>query len=345
MTLTDVETAVRQDLNDTDPTNYRWPTAILDRCIARAVKEYSFVWPRLQGIVIPVVPGVRAYPEPSPSSLAVPAAPALTALPSGGSLPAGAVYVKVTAAAGSSETAPSAEASVAVAGNGAIAVNIAAVAGARVYHVYAGAAFGGEMWNGCTTVTGPGAYTIASLAPLAATPPGGSAQQNALVPLKLSEPVASVQAWWIEEIEFPVGYWPPRTVPFEEQGGLFVLNVDPNVAPNVNSTVMNVLYAAIHELDVSGSTVLEQDSDVLALGAYGYACLQYGTAAADNFRFQDGEMRDSLDDTMVPAMWLKLGQQALAQYQAKLDDIRRRRDYQTAAILHWGDVPRRWDRL
>jgi hypothetical protein len=309
------------------------------------VKEYSFVWPRLQGIVIPVVPGVRAYPQPSPSSLAGPAAPVLTGLPSGGSLPAGPVYVKVTAAAGSSETGPSAEATVTVAAGGSIAVNIGAIAGARVYQVYAGAASGGEMWNGFTSLSGPGAYTVTSLAPLAATPPGASAQQNALVPLKLSEPVASVQAWWIEEIEFPVGCWPPRTVPFEEQGGLFVLNVAEDLAPNVNSTVMNVLYAAIHQLDASGSTVLDQDSDVIVLGAYGYACLQYGTPAADNFQFQDGEMRDSLDDTMVPGMWLKLGQQALASYQAKLDDIRRRRDYQTAAIVHWGDVPRRWDRL
>jgi len=345
MTLTDVETAVRQDLNDTDPTNYRWPAAVLDRCIARAVKEYSFVWPRLQGIVIPVVPGVRAYPQPAVSGLATPAAPVLTALPSGGSLPAGALYVKVTAAAGSSETAPSPEASATVAASGSISVQIGAVAGAAVYHVYAGAAAGGEMWNGYTMLSGAGAYTLSSLAPLAATPAGGSAQQNALVPLKLSEPVASVQAWWIEDIEFPVGYWPPRTVPFEEQGGLFVLNVDHNVAPNVNSTVMNVLYAAIHQLDASGSTVLDQDSDVIALGAYGYACLQYGTPAADNFRFQDGEMRDSLDDTMVPAMWFKLGEQALAQYRQQLDGIRRRRDYQSAAILHWGDVPRRWDRL
>ena len=84
---------------------------------------------------------------------------------------------------------------------------------------------------------------------------------------------------------------------------------------------------------------------MVALGAYGYACLQYGTPAADNFKFQDGEMRDMLDDTMVPATWLKLAQDALGRYRHGLDSIRQRRDYQTAAILHWGDVPRRWDRL
>ena len=108
---------------------------------------------------------------------------------------------------------------------------------------------------------------------------------------------------------------------------------------------MNVIYAAIHQLDAGGSTVLDQDSDVIALGAYGYACLQYGTPASDNFKLQDGEMRDMLDDSMVPAAWLKLGQDALGRYRQKLEEIRQRRDYQAAAIVQWGDVPRRWDRL
>jgi hypothetical protein len=345
MTITDMETAVRQDLNDTDASSYRWPAAIVDRCIGRAVKEYSFVWPRLQGIVLPVAPGVRAYAQPASCALAVPAAPLLTALPSGGSLPAGTVYVRVSAAVGSSETAPSAEASVAVAANGSVSVQIAAVAGAQSYNVYAGSSPGAEMWNGLTAVAGAGAYTLTSLAPTQGNPQGGAATVNTLVPLKLSEPVASVQAWWIEEVEFPVGFWPARTAPFEEQGGLFVLNVDPSHAPAAGSTVMNVIYAAIHQLDANGSTILDQDSDVIALGAYGYACLQYGTPAADNFKFQDGELRDTLDDSMVPAAWQKLGADALARYRQQLDAIRQRRDYQAAAIVQWGDVPRRWDRL
>jgi hypothetical protein len=333
VTLVDVELAVRQDLNDTDPSSYRWPTAILDRCIARALKEYSFVWPRLQGLVLPPVPGVRAYPLPAPSTLATPSAPGLTALPSGGSLPAGTLYVKVSAACGSSETAPSAEAWAAVAAGGSVSVNLSATPGAQVYNVYAGTAPGAEVWNGFTSLTGPGAYVVTSLSPAG------------LQPLKLSEPVPSAQAWWVEEVEFPAGLWPAQTAPFEEQGGLFVLNVDPGRVPAAGSTVMNVLYASIHQLDSGGTTVPDQDADVIALGAYGYACLQYGTPAADNFKFQDGEMRDALDDTMVPAAWLRLGQEALGHFRQQLDDIRRRRDYQAAAILHWGDVPVRWDRL
>lgn len=339
MTISNMETAVRQDLNDTDATNYRWPAAILDRCIARAVKEYSFVWPRLQGLVLAVTPGVRAYAQPAPSSLPAPAAPLLTAQASGGSLPDGTIYVKVSAAAGSTETAPSPEASVAVGPGGSVSVQIAAVAGAQLYNVYAGSSPGAEMWNGQAAASGPGAYVVTSLAPLESSP------SKTLVPLKLSEPVPSVQAWWIEEIEFPVGLWPARTIPFEEQGGLFVLNVANSRVPAAAGMVMNVIYAAIHQLDAAGSTVLDQDSDVVALGAYGYACLQYGTPTADNFRFQDGEMRDTLDDSMVPRAWLQRGQDALLRYRQKLEDIRQRRDYQAAAIVQWGDVPRRWDRL
>ncbi|MFI5267731.1 MAG: hypothetical protein ACHQ7M_10185 [Chloroflexota bacterium] len=345
MTLSDMETEVRQDLNDTDGTNYRWPTAIVDRCIGRAVKEYSFVWPRLQGIVLPVTPGVRAYAQPALCALTAPAAPVLTALPSGGSLPAGTVYVRISAAIGSSETAPSTEASVAVVANGSVSVQIVAVAGAQSYNVYAGSSPGSEMWNGLTTLAGAGAYTITSLAPIQTNPQGGAATVSNRAPLKLSEPVASVQAWWIEEVEFPVGFWPARTAPFEEQGGLFVLNVDPSHAPALGSTVMNVIYAAIHQLDANGTTILDQDSDVIALGAYGYACLQYGTPAADNFKFQDGELRDMLDDSMVPTAWQKLGEDALTRYREKLEAIRQRRDFQAAAIVQWGDVPRRWDRL
>ncbi|MBV8084232.1 MAG: hypothetical protein JO247_05400 [Chloroflexi bacterium] len=56
-------------------------------------------------------------------------------------------------------------------------------------------------------------------------------------------------------------------------------------------------------------------------------------------------MRDMLDDTMVPATSRPLGNDALAHYRAKLEEIRQHRDFQAAAIVQWGDVPRRWDRL
>ncbi|GEM_PF-5783399 len=317
MTLGDVETIVRQDLNDTDATSYRWPAAILDRCIGRAAKDYSLASPRLQPIVLPVLTGVRAYPLPAPSTLAAPAAPVLTAVAGGGSLPSGTIYVKLTAAVGSTESAPSAEASVSVGANAAVSVQIATVAGAQAYNVYAAAAPGAETWNGRRDNAGAGAYTLTSLA---------------AEPFRLPQPAASLQAWWIEEVEYPVGQWPRALAPFEEQGGLFVLSLPP---ARLDGDIMNVTYAAIHQLDGSGSTIPDQDADAIALGAYGYACLQYGTPAADNFRLQDGEMRDALDDTMVPEAWRKLGNDALERFRERLEDIRRRREPQFGALVRW----------
>jgi hypothetical protein len=317
VTLADLETIVRQDLNDTDATSYRWAAGILDRCIARAVKDYSLASPRLQPIILPVLAGVRAYPLPAPSTLAPPAAPVLTAAAGGGSLPAGTIYVKVTAAVGSTESAPSPEASVSVAANAAVSMQIATVAGAQAYNVYAAAAPGAETWNGRTDSARAGAYAITSLA---------------AEPFRLPQPAASLQAWWIEEVEYPLGQWPRALAPFEEQGGLFVLSLPP---ARLGGDVMNVTYAAIHELDASGSTIPDQDTDAIALGAYGYACLQYGTPAADNFRFQDGEMRDALDDTMVPAAWRTLGNDALERFRERLEEIRRRREPQFGAVVRW----------
>ncbi|MGH2365975.1 MAG: hypothetical protein ACRDHX_15160 [Chloroflexota bacterium] len=347
MTLVDMELAVRQDLNDLDSTQYRWPTTVLDRCIGRAVREYSFVWPRIQGLVMPCLTGVRAYPLPVASSLVAPAAPVLSLAAGSGWLPAGELFARVAAATLNGESAPSPEVALTLLmGDAAVLVNVPAVPGASRYNIYAGAAAGGEYWNGQCTAAGAGAYTISSLAPAANSQPGQPSPASSNLPLLLSEPAASIDGWWVESVEFPVGLWPPRFVPFEEQGGLFVLNVDVERVPGAEpGTVMNVLYAGSQQLDAAGSSLPDQDWDVVALGAYGYACLQYGLPTADNFDFQDGELRDKVDDSMVPRMWRQFGQDALTTFRARLEEIRHRRDFAAAAVAQWGDVPRRWARL
>ncbi len=343
MTLTDFELSLRQDLNDLDASQYRWPGSVLERCIARAVREYSFVAPRLLGFVMRGSPGLRAYPLPRPSGLAAPAAPGLMPTLAGG-LPMGTIYVRVTACTQASETAPSPPASQAVGAGQALSLDLAPAPGAAWYGIYAGLAPGGETWNGFAGQPGAGAYTLTSLAPTSraarAVPPAGTAQ-----PLLLSQPAASAAAWWLESLEFPVGGWPPSYLPFEEQGGIFILNVRPERLPAAADQVMNLVYAAAHQLDVSGSTLPEQDQDVIALGALGYACLQYGVAANDNFRYQDGDLRDHVDDTGIPVQWRTTGEQALERFRARLADIARRRDLGAAAVVRWGDVPRAWQRL
>src|SRR5581483_9864048 len=156
-------------------------------------------------------------------------------------------------------------------------------------------------WNG-NYYGGPALYLVTGLAPVSNVALFGAGQsQLSQDPLILSEPVASAQAWWIEEVEFPVGFWPRRTVPVEAspgQGSLFILNVDSGHLPQAVTglaagaqPVMNVIYACGHQLDANGCSILDQDSDVIAVGACYYACRSQ-VQTADNFHFQDGEMRD-----------------------------------------------------
>ena len=59
MTLTEMITLVRRDLHDEDPSNYRWTDAVLQRHIARALKDFSEHLPLEQKAVLPTVSGSR----------------------------------------------------------------------------------------------------------------------------------------------------------------------------------------------------------------------------------------------------------------------------------------------
>lgn len=276
------------------------------------------------------------------SSLAAPAQPALAAV-AGGSLAAGTIYVRVTACTQNTETAPSPEASVAVAANQAVSMNVPAVAGAQWYSVYAAAAAGQERWMGFTTLTGPGAFTLASLVPQVGLD-GGMAANQGLEPLVLSDPLATGPCWWLESVEFPVGWWPPRYLAFEEQQGVFVLVDDPKKIPYDPSQVLNTIYAAAHQLDPSGTSLPDKDWDTVALGAAGFACLWWGLPLSDNFVYQDGEVRDRVDDSMVPRAWRDAGQARLLVFRERLENIRLNRRWTTTAAQRRTRFTR-WDPL
>lgn len=357
-TLADMETRVSQDLNDVALA--KWPLPLLDRCIERAVKEYSFVWPRLMGMVMPGVVGVRYYPLPQLATgalAAAPAAPVLTEVVASGALPVQKVFVKITAANQTMESPPSAEASFLMTGAG-HSLNVALLAlpaGADHWNVYAGLVSGGEFWNG-NFAAGPGTYVLSALSPQASVIlPGQSAPAVGNQGLKLSEPTQSQTAWWVEELEFPVGFWPPRRVPFKEptgQGQIVALDLPPDRLPQTITglpanavQVLNVVYACVHQLDSTYNSILDQDTDVIATGAVYYALLQYGVSLGDNFQWFDGEMRDHLDDSMVPKRYQELAKDWGQNYRRQLKEVKTRRDFQAASIAQWGDVPRRWDRL
>ena len=85
-------------------------------------------------------------------------------------------------------------------------------------------------------------------------------------------------------------------------------------------------------------------ADIVILGAAAYAMLAYQAPTNDLFDYQDGELRDHVDERKVPAAWLAAAQRALAQFQDRLEQVKRQRNAGAAAINQWGDVSIRWQR-
>lgn len=125
----------------------------------------------------------------------------------------------------------------------------------------------------------------------------------------------------------------------------FTLNIGPTELPRDNALVMRIFYATRQQLDSTGSTIPEMHRDVIVLGACAYALEAYQIPTNDNFDFQDGGLRDRVDDTKIPLSWLKTTQWKMQQFEARLTEIKQQRDFAASARTHWGDVPIRWSRL
>jgi hypothetical protein len=125
----------------------------------------------------------------------------------------------------------------------------------------------------------------------------------------------------------------------------FTLKLSSAQLPQDTTQVMRVFYATKHQLDANGSTLPEVHRDIVVLGACAYAMEAYQIPTNDNFDFQDGGLRDRIDDTKIPAAWLAATQVRMAQFEARLQEVLRQRDFAYGARAHWGDVPLRWERL
>jgi hypothetical protein len=125
----------------------------------------------------------------------------------------------------------------------------------------------------------------------------------------------------------------------------FTLKLSSAELPQDNTSVMRVFYATKHQLDASGSTIPEIHRDIIILGACAYALEAYQVPTNDNFDFQDGALRDRIDDTKIPSAWLSAAQNKMTQFIARLEEIKRQRDYSASARSHWGDISARWPRL
>jgi hypothetical protein len=125
----------------------------------------------------------------------------------------------------------------------------------------------------------------------------------------------------------------------------FTLKMGMAELPQDNTLVMRVWYATKHQLDANGSTIPEIHRDIITLGATAYAMEAYQVPTNDNFHFQDGALRDQVDDTRIPLAWLAATKSRMDQFQARLEEIKQQRDFASSARCHWGDIPARYERL
>ena len=98
-------------------------------------------------------------------------------------------------------------------------------------------------------------------------------------------------------------------------------------------------------MDSNGSTIPEVHRDIIVLGATAYAMEAYQAPTNDNFDFQDGALRDRVDDTKIPAAWLAAAKNKMEQFEARLLEIKQQRDFASSSRAQWGDIPARWPRL
>lgn len=125
----------------------------------------------------------------------------------------------------------------------------------------------------------------------------------------------------------------------------FTLKLSSAELPQDSTQVMRIFYATKHQLDSTGSTIPEVHRDIVVLGACVYAMEAYQIPTNDNFDFQDGGLRDRIDDTKIPQAWLAATEKKRLQFEARLAEVKQSRDFAYRAHVHWGDIPTRWPRL
>ena len=125
----------------------------------------------------------------------------------------------------------------------------------------------------------------------------------------------------------------------------FTLKLSSAELPQDATLVMRIFYATRHQLDANGSTIPEAHRDIIVLSAAAYALEAYQVPTNDNFDFQDGALRDRIDDTKIPQAWLAAARSKMTQFEARLQEIKQQRDFASSARVHWGDIAARYERL
>ncbi len=354
MNLTDLENAVRQDLFDPAGANQRWQTSDLDRALDKAVDRYSAYSPNIVQVDMPSVPGQRTYPFPtgmSPASgawwverveypllvpgsaLAAPGSAPTLAVGAGAGLGIGAYQYAVTFVTASGETTPSPVAGVTTT-SGNQQVNLTSIPlGPAPAPSPTVSVLARRLYR--TSAGGSALLLLATLADNTTTSYLDGAGDGAL---GAAAPTVNTAGQLV---------YPPIARAFIEHTnlGTFTLKLTNAELPTDSSLVLRVSFGTKHQLDTNGSTIPEVHRDVIVLGACAYALLAYQVPTNDNFQFQDGDVHDRLDDSMVPTNWRQVGVDMLGRFTAMLEEVKLQRDFANAAVVQWGDVPARWQRL
>ena len=125
----------------------------------------------------------------------------------------------------------------------------------------------------------------------------------------------------------------------------FTLNLGPNELPKDATLAMRVFYATKHQLDTNGSTIPEIHRDIITLGACAYAIEAYQVPSNDSFSFQDGGLRDHVDDSMTAGAWRDTATAKMQEFEGRLKEIKEQRDFASSARAHWGEIGRWYWRL
>lgn len=390
MILSDIETAVRQDVFDPlGGPNQRWLTSDIDRAIDKAVDRYSPYYPNIVFADMQSQPFQRTYPYPQPwnasypvwwiervlyplqsfgSTFAAPGSGMLAVAVTGTGLGVGVYQYGVTFLSQGGETPISPLVSVSTT-TGNQKVNVSAIpigpAAAQVPGSSTNTVIGRNLYR--TQVGGSVLFLLTTLQDNLTTTFSDTTADASLVnqPKPPTINTSGVMLWPPFERDFAeysnlfdstsalaaggnlgtggvvgVGASPTGTL-----APSFTLKLSSAELPQDSTQVMRVFYATKHQLDSNGSTIPEAHRDIIVLGACVYALEAYQVPTNDNFDFQDGALRDRVDDTKIPLAWLATIKNKREQFEARLQEIRNQRDFASSARVHWGDVPARWPRL
>ncbi len=121
------------------------------------------------------------------------------------------------------------------------------------------------------------------------------------------------------------------------------LTLDPSAYPTQQTDMLELLYAAKHTLDVSGTSVPERHWRVIYQGANAYAVQAYVLAVADNFEWVDGHLRDRVDDTKSAILWQKHAYGLMEAYDHTIKLVKEESNAFISSRMQWGDTPLRWN--